>query len=220
MNGAADLGGMMGFGPVDDEPEFPKFHDAWEERVLGIIVALGACGQWNLDQSRSARESLPPATYLTIPYYQIWLEAAVTLMRARGMVTDEELRSGQQLIDPIAVKATLHPENVQKVLYAGGPVDRPEQGEPAFKAGDTVVTLNSNPTSHTRLPRYARDKVGTVERIHGFHVFPDDNALGIGENPTWLYKVRFSAQTLWGEDKNSNDTVTLDLWEPYLRHVD
>ena len=84
MNGAADLGGMMGFGPVDDEPEFPKFHDAWEELVLGIIVALGACGQWNLDQSRSARESLPPATYLTIPYYQIWLEAAITLMRARS----------------------------------------------------------------------------------------------------------------------------------------
>ncbi|NQZ72059.1 MAG: nitrile hydratase subunit beta, partial [Dinoroseobacter sp.] len=33
-------------------------------------------------------------------------------------------------------------------------------------------------------------------------------------------KVRFSAQTLWGEDKHPHDTVTLDLWEPYLRALE
>ena len=49
-----------------------------------------------------------------------------------------------------------------------------------------------HPTGHTRLPRYARGKPGTVERVHGAHVLPDSNAHGHGERPEWLYSVRFS----------------------------
>ena len=51
---------------------------------------------------------------------------------------------------------------------------------------------NLHPHTHTRLPRYARDKVGTVELVHGCHVFPDSNALRLGEDPQWLYTVRFT----------------------------
>ncbi len=47
-------------------------------------------------------------------------------------------------------------------------------------------------------------------------MFPDTNAHGEGENPHWLYQVRFAATELWGDDRNANDGVTLDLWEPYL----
>ena len=64
MNGGADLGGMMGFGPVVEEQDEPNFHAAWEQRAMSMVVALGACGQWNLDESRFSRESLPPADYL------------------------------------------------------------------------------------------------------------------------------------------------------------
>ena len=75
MNGGADLGGMMGFGPVEDSAEdAPNYKADWEARVMGMVVALGASGAWNLDQSRFARESLPPADYLAWPYYRIWLE--------------------------------------------------------------------------------------------------------------------------------------------------
>ena len=35
MNGAQDLGGMMGFGPVVPEPDEPLFHAPWEKRALG-----------------------------------------------------------------------------------------------------------------------------------------------------------------------------------------
>ena len=50
--------------------------------------------------------------------------------------------------------------------------------------------------------------------VHGTHVFPDSNAHGGGENPQWLYTVRFSAAELWGKD--TKDAVCIDLWEPYL----
>nr|WP_264199873.1 nitrile hydratase subunit beta [Pseudonocardia sp. ICBG601] len=30
MNGAHDLGGAMGFGPVEPEPEDVRFHAGWE----------------------------------------------------------------------------------------------------------------------------------------------------------------------------------------------
>ncbi|HBM40896.1 MAG TPA: nitrile hydratase subunit beta, partial [Sulfitobacter sp.] len=56
--------------------------------------------------------------------------------------------------------------------------------------------INNHPTTHTRMARYARDKIGTITKVHGFHVFPDSNAQGQGEDPQWLYQVAFSARTL------------------------
>ena len=61
MNGAADLGGMMGFGPVQREDNEPPFHAEWERRAFALTLAMGATGSWTLDASRFARESLPPA---------------------------------------------------------------------------------------------------------------------------------------------------------------
>ena len=57
---------------------------------------------------------------------------------------------------------------------------------------------NINPPTHTRLPRYVRGHVGMIERVIGCHVFPDSNASGAGENPQWLYTVRFDGRDLWG----------------------
>ena len=51
--------------------------------ALGLslsVVALGACGQWNLDAARSAREDMHPGDYTRTPYYAIWLKAAKRLM--------------------------------------------------------------------------------------------------------------------------------------------
>ena len=75
MNGAQDLGGAHGFGPVVPEPDEPVFHADWERRVFAMAMAMGFTGAWNLDGSRAARESLPPAEYLASSYYAIWLKA-------------------------------------------------------------------------------------------------------------------------------------------------
>jgi nitrile hydratase len=51
------------------------------------------------------------------------------------------------------------------------------------------------------------------------HVFPDSNAHGGGEDPHWLYGVVFEASELWGPEGRPGDSVSLDLWEPYLERA-
>jgi nitrile hydratase len=80
MNGVHDMGGQQGFGPVLLEEKEPLFHAPWESRAMAITVAMGASGQWNIDLSRAARESLPPAIYLSSSYYEIWIRALEKLM--------------------------------------------------------------------------------------------------------------------------------------------
>ncbi|MCC2663013.1 MAG: nthB, partial [Geminicoccaceae bacterium] len=39
MNGIHDLGGMHGLGPIRPEPDEPVFHEDWERRMFGLMVA-------------------------------------------------------------------------------------------------------------------------------------------------------------------------------------
>jgi nitrile hydratase subunit beta len=217
MNGGADMGGMMGFGPVRHEGEDePKFHAAWEKRVLAMTLAVGATGQWNIDMSRSARESLPPPQYFAKTYYEVWLSGIETLMAERGMVSKEEIEAGHTLVPPKTLPRILTVEAVPVVLAKGGPTERPTDQPARFKAGDRVRAKNIHPTGHTRLPRYVRGHVGTIELLHGAHVFPDSNAKGQGEQPQWLYTVRFEGRELWGPDADPTLSVSVDAWDSYL----
>ena len=47
-----------GAGTIVPEPEGELFHAPWEPRVLALVLAMGATGSWNIDQSRRARETL------------------------------------------------------------------------------------------------------------------------------------------------------------------
>ena len=199
MNGAHDMGGEHGFGPVVPEVDEPIFHAEWEERVLAMVLACGAGGLWNIDISRFARENRSPAEYLSLSYYEIWLAGLERLLAEHGMPT-----------------RVLQAADVPAVLARGGPVNREPVREAAFAVGDRVRTRNLNPVGHTRLPRYARGKVGVVERVHGFHVFPDVNSTGTGEDPQWLYAVAFSGAELWGPDGDPTSSVCIDAFEPYL----
>jgi len=73
-----------------------------------------------------------------------------------------------------------------------------------------------HPVGHTRLPRYARGKTGTVARDRGVFVFPDSNAHFLGERPQHVYSVRVAARDLWGEQAAAKDSVCVDLWDDYL----
>ncbi len=85
-----------------------------------------------------------------------------------------------------------------------------------FEPGDVVRAKNINPRGHTRLPRYARGRIGVVARDHGVFVFPDGSAAGQGEQPQHLYSVRFAARELWGEEARAGEGVLVDLFEDYL----
>ena len=94
MNGAQDMGGQMGFGPVLPEPDEPPFHAEWEKRALAVTLACGAMGHWSIDASRHARETLHPLDYLGSSYYEIWIKALEKLLKAEGFISDDELRAG------------------------------------------------------------------------------------------------------------------------------
>jgi nitrile hydratase subunit beta len=177
---------------------------------------MGYTRAWNLDMMRHARESLPPAEYLAASYYEIWLKGVERLAVEKGLVSTEELALGRALSEPTAVERVARAEQVPGILARGSRVDRPVERAARFAVGDRVVTRNMHPEGHTRLPRYARDKEGAIERVHGVHVFPDSNAHGEGENPQWLYTVRFSGRELWGEEADPALVVSIDAWESYL----
>ncbi|MBS8258799.1 nitrile hydratase subunit beta [Roseibium polysiphoniae] len=216
MNGAQDLGGQMGFGPIELEENEPNFHGKWEERAFAITLAMGATGSWTLDTSRFARESLPPAIYLGTSYYEIWTRGLEKLCLQAGLFSEDELASGHKIQPPSPVRRVLKAEDVAATLAKGGPVDRPETAPAAFKVGDRIRTKVMHPEGHTRLPRYARGCEGVIEAVHGVHVFPDTNARGDGEQPTWLYGVAFKGTDVWGPESDPKVSLRLDLWEPYL----
>jgi nitrile hydratase len=215
MNGPQDLGGRHGFGAVVPEPEHVQFHAEWEKRVLGLTLASASLGYWNIDISRHARESLPPAVYYNASYYEIWLRALENLLERAGEVTAEERAAGHAQNPGHRPERRLAPEAVPQVLSKCAPTER--QGPaPRFQIGDRVRTRNHQPKGHTRLPGYARGAVGMVTALHGCHVYPDTNGHGLGENPCPLYTIRFDAAELFGEDADPTLSVSIDAWEPYL----
>ena len=217
MNGAHDLGGMHGLGPVIPEAEdADRFHAEWERRVFGLTLAMGASGAWTIDMSRQARESQHPARYLQSSYYEIWLSGLERLLQEHGIVSAQELASGQAEDGGVRPPRVLEARYVAAAMARGGPVERPSGQPPAFAVDERVRARIMHPHHHTRLPRYVRGRPGIVERIHGHHVFPDTNAQGEGEAPQWCYAVRFDGRDLWGPDAELGTAVLVDCWESYL----
>jgi len=213
-NSVHDMGGMHGFGPVEREENEPVFHEPWEGRVYGMNRALGKLGLWTIDMGRAAQEMLPPRTYLAASYYQRWFLGLRERVLANRLATEDEIAAGHAQEAGRKVNDIFTPENVATMTR--GSFERPSTAPPRFAPGDRVRTVNINPATHTRLPRYARDKVGMVEAVRGCHVYPDTVAVGAGENPQWLYTVVFSGRTLWGPDAEPGTRVSIEAFEPYL----
>jgi len=220
MNGVHDMGGMQGYGPVQPESHEPVFHAPWERQVLALTVAMGATGQWNIDQARSARESLPPKRYLQNSYYQIWLDALENMMVARGLATHQEITTGQLTQPGLPAVKPLARAKVDAALAQGTSAERPVRQPARFVEGQRVRAHNQHPMGHTRLPRYVRGHVGTVVKVHGVHVLPDRHAAavqGVDSNEgEWLYAVVFDARELWGPAADPQVQVSVDAWESYL----
>ncbi len=205
MNSVHDMGGMDGFGPVTPERDEPVFHHAWEGRVFAIINLLAGSGRFNADQFRHSLERIPPARYLGSSYYERWLDGVQTLLIEKGIVRREELaaRGAEPAGEP--------PGRFEDL--SRGKASRPRA---RFKVGDRVLARNINPAGHTRLPRYARGKRGTIRCDHGVYVFADSSAHSAGERSQHVYSVAFDARELWGVSAPRRDRVLLDLWEDYL----
>ena len=223
MNGAHDLGGMHGFGPVEPEPDEPVFHAEWERRAFAVTLALGAWRRWNLDMSRSIREQMPPAEYLATSYYEHWLFGIERLVVDKGLVTPDEMaRVLRGELGPSGGAAgavqegALRPDGVVRMAHNRRGARLDDKVPASFRVGDWVRARNVHPLGHTRLPRYCRGHRGVVAIDHGVFIFPDTHATGQGQKPQHVYSVRFTAQELWGPDASPRDTVHVDLWDDYL----
>jgi nitrile hydratase subunit beta len=201
----ADLGGQDVPGAIVQEPEGEYFHAPWEPRVMALVVAMGPTGMSNIDMNRSTRETLP--NYRDLSYYEIWLAALEKLASQNGVLGDT----------PPPPKQVLRADAVLATIKKGSPASRPASHLARFSLSDRVRTAAVQPEHHTRLPAYARGKVGVIERVHGVHVFPDTNARGLSESPQWLYTVKFDARELWGESARApHSIISVDAFEPYL----
>jgi nitrile hydratase subunit beta len=215
-NSIHDMGGMTGFGPVEPEANEPVFHARWEGRVLAMQRAMGYTRLWTIDGGRASLEALPPVEYLRSSYYRRWFLGLEQRLLQHGLVETEEIAAGHMKTPGRRLNRKLTPADVPATQTRGN-FERPAPAPARFKPGDRVRTRNINPTTHTRLPRYARDKEGAVEAVRGCHVFPDTAALGQGDQPQWLYTVVFPARTLWGDEADPTLSVSIEAFEPYLQ---
>jgi nitrile hydratase subunit beta len=215
MDGIHDMGGMHGFGKVEPEPNEPVFHAAWEGHCLAINRAMSYAGAFNIDQSRAAIEELPPEVYLSSSYYKKWALRLEKLLIKLGLADADEIKSGHASQPGKTLKRKLNVADVPNSLTRGS-FARPAPAPARFAPGTRVRTKNIHPVTHTRLPRYARGRVGVIEALRGCHVFPDAAALGKGEDPQWLYTVLFEGRELWGDNSDPSLTVSIEAFEPYL----
>jgi nitrile hydratase len=215
MNGVHDMGGMHGFGPIVREVNEPLFHAPWEAQVRAMVVIARSRGYFTIDAFRYGIERMDPAHYLRASYFERWLASTERNFLEHGFLTSDELDDRTEYFRQ-------HPEAIHPRGVAATTPEAPDESADRslaasrFAVGDAVVARNVHSSGHTRIPRYARGKRGVVERLHGAQIFPDTNALGLGENPQPLYSVRFDARELWGDSAEPRQTVSLDLWESYL----
>jgi nitrile hydratase subunit beta len=94
MSRIHDVGGMQGFGPVEQEADEPPFHADWEAHVFALNRALLARGVYNLDEFRDAIERMPPQQYLASSYYEKWFHAVTTLLVDKGVLSAQEVADG------------------------------------------------------------------------------------------------------------------------------
>ncbi|MGH8264189.1 MAG: nitrile hydratase subunit beta [Steroidobacterales bacterium] len=211
----ADLGGTDVAGPIVPEPEGEVFHAPWEAKTLALTLAMGGTGLWNIDMIRSVRETLPD--YSRLSYYEIWFHGLCKMLGESGLVGSDELAAGHSLRPPFPIPRVLHAQDVPGTLARGSPTERRVERAPRFAVAERVRTLKHAPEYHTRLPGYARGRVGVIERLLGPHVFANAHAQGLGEAPQWLYTVVFEAGVLWGDAApTKNSRVSIDAWESYL----
>ena len=90
--------------------------------------------------------------------------------------------------------------------------------KPLFKPGDRVRIDDREPGVHNRVPRYARGRVGVIERLCG--AFGQPELLAYGQDGTpfqTLYRVPLKQTDLWPDYAGRpDDTLEIEIFEHWL----
>jgi len=214
------MGGTRGWGrlhpPRGDEPVFAE---AWQGRAFALfLLSVRVSGQ-NIDASRHAQERLDAAAYLDDGYYGRWLNTAELMLTESGIVAPGAINARARNLSGDDVAEPPAPEPARPDYAPAGPGSlRTVTTAPAFAVGERVRTRNISPPGHTRLPRYLRGHAGVVDLIQPAAVLPDTNAHFQGENPQYVYSVRFDSREVWGAGAEPF-AVTAELFETYLERA-
>lgn len=225
MNGIHDMGGLHGFGLVEQELNEPVFHSFWESRVFCMTQVLDTKQIWNLDEHRHEIELMSPDAYISAGYYGRWLFAMERLLDRKNILRRAEV---DQRVEELVA-------HVEPTSVDDAPRDWPLRGEqrvrwgawrhedsvsPRYHIGQKVRIRNIHPEGHTRVTAYARGKIGVVDRVNAeAWVFPDTRAHYQGERTQAVYGVRLCAGDLWGPQAEPNATVFIDLSEEHLEEA-
>jgi len=191
MNGVHDMGGMHNMGPIPYEENEPIFHEQWEARMFALTRPMGAWRKWNLHATRHQREQIPPAEYMRMSYYEIWLTALIEQMVKSGLVTCAEIERVTPAPGSPKLTPALTPDKVLPLIARGAPDSRNIPAIARFQTGQSVRVDNLNPAGHIRLPRYARGKIGTVERVTASSSFRTTTPFSSARSPSIYIRCAF-----------------------------
>jgi nitrile hydratase len=215
MGRVHDLGGKLGYGPIDVNEKEEPFHADFEGRMWAISRSSRAPGI-NIDWWRHVRENIPADDYLNRNYFDSWAQTEMAAMIDAGVCTLDELIDMKSHTNAAKMVAA---QTLDEVLVVNASknfrFDRETGVVPKYAVGDEIQTLDKPPLGHTRLPEYACGKIGRIIAHRGAHLFPDAGAKG-HEIAVHMYTVVFTACELWGDEADASDTVSLELWEPYF----
>lgn len=219
MNSIHDMGGMHGFGKIPYEENEPVFHAAWEGRVyaMAMYTPVGVPGGF-----RYMIEKMNPADYLSASYYEKWMHARTQGLLEKGIFTQQELEAKikyfaeHQDAQPPVVQDAEKLERALQSLVKQQPPDPAQPNPPKFKAGDMIRAKNMHPVGHTRLPRYCRGKLGVVDHYYDYWWVDDTPPAGEEHAIEPLYRIKFEARELWGDEAEPNQVLYIDMFESYL----
>lgn len=210
-SGVHDLGGKPGFGPVPVEDD-AIFHADWERRAFAVSQLAQLAAGFNTDAFRHGVEREDPELYLRIAYFDKWIRNGERMLVEGGVLGADAVSARMNG----AVGTSAPRRTTDATPHGERGTMRVALADPVFSVGDRVrVKPDHVATGHTRLPGYVRGHIGVVDLINDSWIFPDSHAHGQGEDPTWVYAVRFEAEDLW-EEASPSHAVYVDMYEPYL----
>jgi nitrile hydratase subunit beta len=229
-NGAHDVGGMVGLGPITIGPDTDEpVGRRWEGRALGTTIVAVVTGMLTAPTHRAVLEALHSVAYLSMNSYELWLYALEQSAVAAGVVTPQEIESrvARSLANPNEpMPHDCRPEildGVRGLIGNGiplGPVRL--QRPPRFSAGDIVSTrriqLEAPGRPHTRIPGYAQGRCGVIEMIHRPMLLEDVVSSGQRQFE-YVYAVRIRIDDVWPAAAVRDDAIVVDLWESYLEDM-
>ena len=212
MDTIHDLGGRQGFGPVEwqDDDDSHLFHAEWQARTWAMCMMMnGRFRQeqngWTLDWLRHVIERTGPADYLRMNYFDKWAQQLMAILIDDGFVDLEEFVGG-------------HAGRPAPPFMKRPPMASRDPDPPRFEVGDDVLTRRDITSMHTRLPEYARGRMGVIDRSIGPEIFADASAEG-DIRKEQLYTVKLDSSELWPDQAGGRFAVRLDLWDSYLEPV-